>query len=629
MTKSGFPLWRAVLALFIPFALVPFVGAVYKSTRPVPASRFQDWSTRFAIYSRTGTAAALEAARRDPRSLIRWRDLEISEANRRAFPAVAGRFRGWPRRFPIRRANPIQRDWNIYLGIAGTAPSMYPAKFTFDVNATPSCANDFVVFPVNAAGSSAQPNIVAFDNLYSGTAGSTGICNSRTAPGGHTDNTASATVSWSYNVSKIGGAVTTSPVISFDATGSKIAFVESITNQPAHFHVLAWKKGDGQASSLQNVLAPAQITSFIATAPLAGSGTATDLALGTATTGSDTLSSPFIDYTDDVAYVGNDAGVIYRIKNVFCPAGGCAAPSLDTTWGSSGALTIGGTCTGKLTGPVLSAANSNVYVGCSDGKLYSISQTGVIQSLGVGDGVAKSNYGGIVDPPIVDSVNGFVYAVSGSANNGTNAVLVQAKLDLSSPVSVPIGVANQCNMHAPTPNNAYLTNIGSSAALMYVGGLSTSGSVSQPCNGGSSGSAIPTLYGAGFNSTGVMKAGTPSNVQFDNFGGLGREFSPISEFFNTKTSTDWLFLSALQSNQVNFGGLNITGGFLVGANTVTEGVGSSGIIVDNNASTATFPQAASVYFNALQENTACSNNINGAAGATGGCAVKLTQSNLQ
>jgi hypothetical protein len=626
MTKPVSPFLRFVFALFIPLALVPFVGAIRRFAPPMPSSRFQDWSTRFAIYSRTGTATALEAVRQDPRAVIRWRDSEIAESNQRPLPAVAWRFRGWPRRFPVRRPAPIQRDWSIYLGTAGTAPSMYPAKFTFDVTATPSCSNDFVVFPINAAGSSSQPNIVAFNNLYSGTAGGTGICNSRILPSGHTDTAASATVSWSYNVSKIGGAVTTSPVLSFDATGSKIAFVESILGQPAHFHVLAWKKGDGQATSLQSVQSPAPITTFIATAPLAGSGTATDLALGAATTGSDTLSSPFIDYTNDLAYVGNDIGVIYRIKNIFCPAGGCAAPSPDTTWGTGGALMIGGTCTGKLTAPVFNAGNSTIYVGCSDGKLYSISQTGVIKSLVVGDGVTKSNYGGIVDPPLVDSVNGFVYVVSGSANNLVNAVLVQAKVDLTSPVSVPIGVGNQCNMHAPTPNNAYLTSIASTTALMYVGGLTTTGTVSQPCNGGSSGSALPTLYGAAFNSTGVMKSGTPTNLEFDNFGGLGREFSPFSEFFNTTTSTDWLFVSALQSNQINFGGLNITGAFFVGFNSATEGVGTSGIIVDNNSAS---PQAASVYFNALQENTTCSNNTNGATGATGGCAVKLTQSALQ
>jgi hypothetical protein len=458
MRKPFRPLWNVVLVLFVPLILVPLVEAVHQSAPPIPASRFQDWSTRHAIYSHTGTAAALEAARRDPRAQIRWRDLELSEGNQRRLPELATRFRGWPRRFPINRMTPPQRDWSIYLGAAGTAPSMYPAKFSFNVTATPSCANDFVVFPVNSAGSSTQPNIVAFNNLYSGTAGGTGICNSRTAPTGHTDITTSATVLFSYNVSKIGGAVTTSPVISFDTTGSKIAFVESISGQPAHFHVLAWKRGDGQATSLQNVLTPTPVTSFVGSTPAANSGTATDLALGSATTGSDTLSSPFIDYTDDVAYVGNE----------------------------------------------------------------------------------------------------------------------------------------------------YWRDLSHQERFLSGG---------------------RTLYGAGFNSTGVMKSGAPTNVQFDNFGGLGREFSPMSEFYNTTTATDWLFVSALQSAQVNFGGLNITGGFLVGANLATEGVGTSGIIVDNNASTTAFPQAASVYFNALQENAACNNNTNGTS--SGGCAIKLTQSSLQ
>ena len=59
-------------------------------------------------------------------------------------------------------------------------------------------------------------------------------------------------------------------------------------------------------------------------APVGGSGTLTDLVLGSATTGSDTLSSPFIDYVNDVAYVGNDAGVLFRIKNVFCSLPSCA-----------------------------------------------------------------------------------------------------------------------------------------------------------------------------------------------------------------------------------------------------------------------------------------------------------------
>ena len=341
----------------------------------------------------------------------------------------------------------MQGDWSIYLGSAGTAASMYPAKFTFDVTVAPSCANDFVVFPVNAAGSGTQANIVAFNNLYSGTTGGNGFCN-RTASGNDTG--VAATVMWSYNVqSSINGGVPISPVLSLD--GTKVAFVESAAGKQAHFHILAWKSGDGKVANLQKTTSPATINAFSATAPTAGSGAATDLALATlAATGSDTLSSPYVDYANDVAYVGNDKGFVFRIKNVFCttPACGTAVPAIDTTWGNQGAVSV---CSGQLTAPVLDFYNLNVYVGCSDGKLYSISQSFAVKSLAVGDGVAAKTFGGIVDPPIVDGVNGFVYAVSGSANNGANGVLVQAKADFSSSVAVPVGNGNQCNIHAPAP----------------------------------------------------------------------------------------------------------------------------------------------------------------------------------
>jgi len=32
------------------------------------------------------------------------------------------------------------------------APNMYPAKFTFDITANPSCTDDFAVFAVNKPG---------------------------------------------------------------------------------------------------------------------------------------------------------------------------------------------------------------------------------------------------------------------------------------------------------------------------------------------------------------------------------------------------------------------------------------------------------------------------------------------
>ena len=62
--------------------------------------------------------------------------------------------------------------------------------------------------------------------------------------------------------------------------------------------------------------------------------------------------------------------------------------------------------------------------------------------LTVGDGstTVHGNVGGIVDPPMIDAVNGFVYVVSGSS--GGTSVLVQAgttSFSSPSPVTATLG----------------------------------------------------------------------------------------------------------------------------------------------------------------------------------------------
>jgi hypothetical protein len=573
--------------------------------------------------------AALEAARTDPRALFHWREMDlqtqaaqVQAQQRRLESFLQFRLPRGPGHFPIRATSSVHVDWAVNLGTAGTAPSMYPAKFTFDVTATPSCANDFVVFPVNTSGSATQPNIVAFNNLYSGTAGATGICDGRTTPTGDTDVKTQPTVLWSYNINGIGGAVPTSPVLSMD--GKKVAFVESVAGKPAHFHVLAWKSGDGQVANLQNALSPLGITTFATSAPGAGSGSATDLAFGTTT---DTLSSPYIDYANDFAYVGNDAGVLFRFKNIFCTATSCgtSAPSLDTTWGAgTGSVTV---CTGMLTGPVQDVTTNKIYVGCADGKLYSISPAGVVKSLTVGDGVASKTFGGIVDPPLMDSTNSFVYAASGSANNGANGVLVQAKTDFSSSVAVPIGNGNQCNIHAPTVNNAYFTSPTSAAALIWIGGVT--GTVG-PCTAAGATGGKAVLYGATFGSGGVLSTGAPAN-SLTSGNAVGSEYAPLAEFFNSTigaTGQDTLFVGLLRNNSHGFRNVysfDVTAGWNgTLQNAVLAGLGPSGIIVDNASSSA---QASSIYFNALNQDSACSSPQTGTN--TNGCATKLTQAGLQ
>jgi hypothetical protein len=698
------PLLRHGLALASACCLgligLPGFGHISERTASrVPS--FYDWSMHHAIYPRTGPMSAMLAAQRDPRAAISWtRQLG------------GRRLRGRPLLSFARPSRRINRDWSIYLGSTGTAPAMFPAKFSFDVTAAPSCTDDFVVFPIDAPGSSSQPNIVAFNQLYSGT-GPNGNCNRTPST---SDAGTSAEVYWSYNVQGIsgGGAVTTSPALSYDSngtgTGTKVAFVESGGGN-AHFHVLAWKSGDGRTTgdlqdvglgdilaatlgsggtgyrvnntgtisgggtlatytitgatgaptravtsftitaagqgysvangvattrtsgtgsgftvNITSVGATKTISSFSSTTPAMGSGTATDLAFGSST---DTLSSPFIDYEHDTAYVGNDAGQLYRIKDIFCMgiSGGnpdCTsqssgpAPSIDTGWGSGGYVQV---CGGKLTGPDLDFVTMNVFVGCSDGKLYSISQQGQVTSLQVGDG---TTYGGIVDAPEVDGVNGFVYAVSGagSASGGTSGVLVQAKTtNLSSNVAVPIGTGRQCNIHDPVPNNAYLTSITASGALIYAGGVT--GTVNSCTFNSTSGGATIEIYGVTLGAGGTMTAGTPTHA-FGAGGGPGYEWAPLTEFYDAATNIDWLFVSALQ-NQTDIGSANVTSGFPRGVGAVVqEGMGTSGVVVDDDSSSA---QAASIYFNAFQENSTC-NNITNAA-LTGGCAVKLTQAGLQ
>ena len=437
---------------------------------------------------------------------------------------------------------------------------------------------------------------------------------------------------WSYNVHAIaaGGAVPTSPAISLD--GKKVAFVESASGSAAHFHVLAWRAGDTGSTNLQTTTSPKAITTFSTGAPVATAttGVASNLALGTATTGTDTLSSPYIDYANDLAYVGNDIGVLYRVKNVFCTLPACTsvvgglAPAVDTSWGTGGAVSV---CSGKLTGPILDFNNLNVYVGCSDGKLYSITQAGVVASIAVGDGIAVKPFGAIVDPPIVDGGNGFIYVVSGSAGNGNHGVLVQAKADFSSSVAVPIGNGNQCNIHAPALSNSYFTNATPAGAQIYVGGVT--GTIGTCTAAGATGGAA-VLYGVNLGAGGVMASGAPAN-SLPSGNPVGSEYAPIGEFFNSASGNDVLFVDLLRNSSHNFNNIysfDITSGFTTTIdNSTIEGQGSSGMVFDNAANTNTFPQASSVYFNSLNQDAGCTNPQTGTN--TQGCAIKLTQAGLQ
>jgi hypothetical protein len=575
-----------------------------------------DWTHNHMLYPRVGPMQRLIGVQKDPRAIQHWQE---------GFRKEYRGWRGGERFRPEHHSRPaFHRDWSIPLGSGSTANAMYPSKWTFDTNEdltgatadTGACAADYAVFPVKVAplvATTGQPNIVGLNNLYSGidpvSMLPNGICDRPGPP--TTDDLTSATTLFSYAVVADDGVVATSPTTSLD--GTKIAFVEGTTGA-AHFHVLSWRAGDGTAGAVsrQDAVAGAlQITSFNSNAPLAGDGTVTDLMLAT----TDHLSSPFVDYTYDVAYVGDDGGNLYRIVNVFCTVnctpGASLAPSLDTTWGSGGVLTIGGTCAGPLSGAlsgvVVDGFTGNVYVGCADGFLYGFDSTGnplTNSPLQVGDG---TTFGGLNDPPIVDSVNGWVYVETMSGFGlGTPIVEQVGTTDFSSHMVATLGTetTNTFNMHAPAFNDAYLTSTDPTTWQLYDYAADTG-------NGGEF-----VLYGIGFTGAHVMNPGNPTNSDPFAFGQF--EVSPVTQFLTTG-GEDRIFASVIGlGNTASFNITNTsnppTGFPATFESAINEGTGTSGIVVDNTSNAL---QANSIYFGVL-----------GTTGPNPNSAVKLTQTNL-
>jgi hypothetical protein len=188
-------------------------------------------------------------------------------------------------------------------------------------------------------------------------------------------------------------------------------------------------------------------------------------------------------------------------------------------------------------------------------------------------------------------------------SNGTNAVVVQAPTSMASTVSVAVGTQSTtyAGPYGPDFNNAWYT--GSGTPLMYVAGTGSG--------------TLPTLYGVGFNGSGVMNSTAEASAVLAT--GTA-DSSAVTEFYNAALQKDYLFVGITNDCIATVNGgtggcvvsLDITNGFpAVNAETTALAAagGTSGIIVDNDSS---FTQASSIYYGTK----------------TGGTLVKATQSGL-
>jgi hypothetical protein len=416
-----------------------------------------DWSHEHLVFSKTDDPAVQELIQKDPRAFHQWLRRNRTGAadgvpvSFDIFWQFDGSFieTSSPELHPELRSvsrgvkQVGKRDWGESLGAtqfnpvnATNSDPLYPAKYTFDINAIPSCVNDFVVFPTTAAGASptdpgginGQASIIAFDQLYSSQGGTTGICG---------DN--GPAVIWAYinaacPATASSDPVASSPVISLD--GTKVAWVTST----GKVQIVTYGTGVTTDGGDESVVNPACIGSVSS----GGDGASLQtLTLGNAThnpTSGVSVSAIFVDYTSDSAYVGDNDGYLHKISPFFTASGaiqeittpawqashayalnslivdthgfiekctaagtsGLGQPNWSSTWNSvltdntvqwTNIGSVGGWpvyVTGSsnhldnvaLNGPIYDFVSKNVFVGDQNGSLYYVLDPGVSSPVG-------------------------------------------------------------------------------------------------------------------------------------------------------------------------------------------------------------------------------------------------------
>lgn len=570
----------------------------------------EDWSHRHLIYSRPTTLGQALQNQQRHRFWHQWfrRNVRVE------LPDGGGAFSsefdhphdvddagdGW------------QRDWGISLGIGATVgEGMSPAKFTFNINDTASCPNDYVVFNTSLTGNTSL-NIVGFNNLY---AGAGGICS--TGP--------SVLFAYHTKTDAVASGTFTSPTLSFD--GTQVAYMEGGGGGTGVLHILRWKSGDGGT-----VGAPVLVTTSVTTGAnyVTCKTTATSclLSLVFGDASGSTRSEPFYDFDTDNLYVGDDSGNLHKFAGVFF-----GAPAEVTTGGWPIAVRSGRV----LTGPVVDNMSGNIFVNDVDGTLSYVREVGstvgacgagVPPCLGSTSVAVSGNAGSITDAPVVDSTQGRVFSFTRNHTNailgGANVVQADTALSAASVTRLDVGIGRNRNLHDGAFDNAYFSSV--ATGHLYV--CANSGANS----GASSGTVAnnrPALKRISFNSNGTMAVVDAGTLLLAT---TATTCSPVTEILNG--TTDWMFFSVQASGSpaacAAFGcvmsvSVPTASPFTFPAAVAAalpESGGTSGIVIDNVSGAG---QASSIYFSILRNSTGAHRcgGINGV-----GCTVKATQSGL-
>jgi hypothetical protein len=519
----------------------------------------RDFSHRQVIFPEVVPARVVDRVRNDSRF---WQQYIARHAHRYA-PLP------WDYAPDPNKSQSVARDWSYSLNNGNGGTVAMPAKYSFDINSTPSCTNDFVVGGINVAGSATQANLIGVNSLYNTPAGN-GLC------AGTTPN-----LMFAYNIG--GGVINSYVALSLD--GKKIAVNEN-NGASSFFHVITWASGVGNGTSAALPVKPGVGNSAV------------DVKI--ALTGGVT-TAPFVDYDNDVAYVTTSDNLVHKYTGVFR-----GTPQEVTAAGTGWPVTAG-----------VTGLSTCVFDSVSRHLFFTDSSTGGIDFVddSVVPAVARTNRFffapglTVAAPVVIDSGSQKVYAFSPNPN-GTAAVVSQADTDLSlaSQVTVTVGqpTSNLQTLMGDF-NESYYNGVSGQALLYVVGNSSTA-------------NRVPALYAIGFNSSFKMNATYSNGPLALALNAAGTTASPITAFFNTSLNKQFLFLGVSNNCSATIAGgcirsLDVTGNVFPTAATVNNvvlaaGGGTTSISIDNVSLSA---GASSVYYMTL----------------TGHTLVKATQAGLQ
>jgi hypothetical protein len=558
----------------IAFAIVTLQFAAVAQTSDTQAQQTkhgmpQNWSSRYVAYSRPLTRTT------NPDALNSW----IQHSGKKPIADRLGTIASAGGKNVKKKKNASKVDWNVSLGSASAnlAPFAYPAKFSFDLNAIPSCSNDFVAYGLATPGSLTQATVIAFRNLYSsGQANGSGMCDAA--------NYGLPTTLFAFNTTtSLGSTINGSLALSFD--GARVAFTETnALSTGSSFQVLRWGNGGGSATS-PLVPDPLCITSCLFTVPLGASYT----------------KSPYVDYSTDSAYVVDGHGAVWKINHVF--NGIPVLATTDSDWPAAGY------CQTSIGSSGVNSAffvNGRVYFTEGQQTLHIVTP-GSLCSEAV---VTLAPQGVVVDNPlfsVLDDSHGFIF-IFAKDKDGNTAV---HQADLDGNVLRTATVSNDDGAAPPSGafDNAYWLDPDASSGHLYF------------VNTGKLAARGASLNRLSFdNSTTMNGSADDTAVIFSTQGGV--MVSSLSEISNPSNvaNPDSLFLQGARKCGLvdanagciqSFGLTDSSFTAVAGTDETQQSGYTGGIVVDNVADPNSYGQASSIYF------------------ATVGKAVKLTQNGLQ